>query len=67
MKDKNTIINEIMANAADIMEAKLDYIELVAKQFEDKGNAEQAARCRKDIPRIKAAVELMREYGGCWA
>lgn len=67
MKDKNTIINEIVGNAADVMAAKLDFNECVAEQMERKGNTDVASRLRAQNARIADAVALMREFGGCWA
>lgn len=66
MKCKNTIIAEMVLNAACVMEDKAEFLEILAEQYDDT-DAERAARIRKDIPRILEAVELIREFGGCWA
>ena len=67
MIDKNSILNRLVEDAASLMEAKAEYIELVAEQFDEKGDKERAATWREDIPKINAAVELMRERAGSWA
>ena len=67
MKCKNTILNELVANAAELMENHADYNEIVAEQFEEKGDMERVERLRRLNKRIAEAVELMREYAGCWA
>jgi hypothetical protein len=66
-KDKNTIINEMINNTADVMEAKADYNECVAEQMEQKGKVETAERLREMNKRIMGAVALIRENAGCWA
>jgi hypothetical protein len=67
MKDKSQIINEMVINAADVMEAKSEYLEMVAKQFDEQGCSERASFFRQDLPKIKEAVELIRKRAGCWA
>lgn len=66
-KDKNTIINQLVGNAADVMENKMDYNEIVAEMMDEKGDHACAKRLRDMNTNIAAAVELMRENGGCWA
>ena len=53
IRDKNTIINELVDSAADVMEAKAEYNKLVAEQFEKKGDMER--------------VQRLREWAGSWA
>ncbi len=67
IKDKNTIINEMVWNTADIMEANAKYHELVAEQYDSKGETGEAAYWRKDIKAMMQAVELIRKLAGCWA
>ena len=67
MKCKNRMINEIVENAAFIMEAHAQQLELIAEQMEAKGDAVRAASCRKDIPAITEAINIMRKLSGCWA
>lgn len=67
LKDKNRIINEMVINTSDVMEAKVKSMEMIAEQFEDKGDTESAAAWRKNIPAIRQAIAIMREYSGCWA
>ena len=66
-RDKNTIINELVDNAAEVMEAKAEYNELVAEQFEKKGDMERVQRLREINTRIADAVALMRDWAGSWA
>lgn len=66
-KGKDTIINEMVVNAADVMEAKAEYFEMVAAQFDEKGDTVTAAHWRRHIPGIVAAVALIRENAGCWS
>lgn len=56
----------MVANTADLMEAKAEELELIAQQFDAKGNAKGAKHWRKDIPRIAEAIKLIRERAGCW-
>jgi hypothetical protein len=67
MKYKCQIINEIVTNASDIMEAKAEEMECIAQQFDAKADTERAERLRKDVQEIGKAIELMRRFGGCWA
>ncbi len=67
MKDKYTIINEMVLNTAHVMESKADEKEIIAQQYEEDGNEIKAQLWREDIERIKDAVELIRKYAGCWA
>lgn len=67
MKDKNRIINEMVANTADVLEAKAEEVECIAEQYEAKGDIERATDWRKDLPAIRSAVEIMRLRAGCWA
>lgn len=64
---KNTILNTIVANAADIMESRVEMNELIIEQLEEKGGKEETVAKLKDLNRrATEAIELMREYGGCW-
>jgi len=66
-KDKDNIINEIVDNASIIMENKIELLELIAKQYEEKSDAERAEIWRQDIPDIKKAIDVMRRLSGTWA
>lgn len=65
--DKSTILNQIVSNAATLMEIKADSLQCIAEQYEEKGDLERAAMWREDIPAILAAVALMQKLSGCWA
>lgn len=66
-RSKDNIINLVVENAADIMEAKAEYNELVAEQLAANGKSETADRLRSQNKRIAEAVKLIRENAGCWA
>lgn len=66
MKDKNTIINHLVTHAADIMEAKADYLDDVASMFGAKGDTALAYRLQNQAWKTREAVEVMREHEGCW-
>lgn len=66
MKDKNTIINQMIMNAADVMEAKIEYNEIVVEMFEEKGDTERVKNLRDLNVRIAAAIATIRENDGCW-
>lgn len=65
MKCKNTIINEMVANTAHVLEAKMEFNELLIGQYGPE--APLVAKLKADNIRIANAVELMREQAGCWA
>ena len=65
-KDKNSIINQIVSNAADVMEAKAEEEEMIADLFEGKGDHERASKLRDRIKCTTEAVALMRANAGCW-
>lgn len=67
MKDKNTIINELVANAADTMAAKGDELLMMAQIYADQGRQEMSDAVRESAAPIFAAVELIRERSGSWA
>jgi len=66
LKSANTILNELVDSAADVMEAKIDHLEWLAHTFAAKDDNERLAKVRADLPAMKAAVEIMREYSGSW-
>jgi len=66
--DRTTILNHIVAHAADLMEAQKEYNELVIDQLVLKGkDSLTVAKLTEENRRIIDAVVLMRENGGCWA
>lgn len=68
MRDKDTIINQIVSDAARIMEMKVEFNESVINQMKhDPERRETAAELYETNKRIKEAIDLMREHGGCWA
>lgn len=67
MKGKDTIINEMVLNTACVMEAKVEYNELVAQQMEAKGDINTATNLRAYNKRIADAINVIRASEGCWA
>lgn len=67
MKTHSQIINDLVLAAADVMQAKADYLELVAKQFEDNGADLVANNWRHEIKRINTAISIIKQRAGCWA
>lgn len=65
--DKGTILNQVVAQAASLMEWKIDMLECIADQYEEKGDLVRAEKWREDIPAIRSAVEVMRKLAGGWA
>jgi hypothetical protein len=64
---KNRMINDMVMYSADIMESKSRELEMIAEQYEEKGDLTRAEEWRKDIQPIMQAVALIRSRGGCWA
>lgn len=68
MRDKNTIINRMVDDAAEVMEAKAEYDELVIGQLVgNPAKAETVAILRERVKKTREAVALMRDNAGCWA
>lgn len=68
MKDKNTILNEMMDNAAEIIEAKIDYILLVIQKINQRANmADIKAILEADVEKMRCARDIIVEYSGSWA
>ena len=70
MKDKNTIINEIVDNASEILEQKKEYNKIVIELLEEKkqtDNIHTINTLKEDNTKITEAIILMRKYSGCWA
>lgn len=69
-QDKNTIINHVVKHAADIMEAKAEFHEILAKVLRESGKPDEirsAGLLEAENEKTRAAVEHMRTCGGCWA
>ncbi len=67
-RDRITIVNEIVSMAADTMADKLESeLMIVEMRLEKYGDDDSVvARLRERIERTRAAIEVMREYEGCW-
>ena len=67
MKDKNTIVNEMVENTTDIMEEKAQFCQCVADQYVEKGDTIRAEHWSGEAQAIMEVVKFIRERGGCWA
>lgn len=59
------VLNEMVDNAAELMEEYIKSQELIASQFDNK-DPERAAIIRQDIPDIQTALAVMRKRSGNW-
>jgi hypothetical protein len=66
-KDKNTILNDLMDNAAELMAGKIQYTQIVLEQFQEKGDTERIATLTADIAEMTAAMKTITKRSGCWA
>lgn len=67
MKDKHTILNELVANAGEVMAAKAEYLDTVADQFKASGRTQEEAYWRRLAERARLGAEIIKEQAGCWA
>lgn len=67
MKDKNTIINDMVMAVADIMEAKAHENDCIIELLLETGVVDKFNRLREKNARIMEAIDLIRENEGCWA
>jgi hypothetical protein len=67
MKDKNTILNEMVEHAAGIMENKMDELTILVSIYREKGDEVRASHWEEEVRKIDECVVFMRERGGCWA
>lgn len=67
MKDKDTILNELMENAASLIEAKIEFTKIVRDQFIKKGDTTRTETLTRDIEEMTQAMNTIRVRGGCWA
>ncbi len=66
-RDKNTIINQMVSQVADVLEHKIANLRLTAEILTESGKHEQAATWLTDVPEIEAAMNLLRRREGSWA
>lgn len=66
-KCKNTILNEMVENTAEVMLGKIEYLEIVRDQFEKKDDKARVANLNADIAEMRAAVATIHKFSGCWA
>ena len=69
MKDKNTIINEMVQNASHIMQSKVKETEMIIQMLKDKGEGDghTVQKLESDNEKTKQAIKVMQDLGGCWA
>jgi hypothetical protein len=67
MKCKNTILNEMMANAAELIIAKIEYEEIVLEQLIEQGDKARVDRLQANIEEMTAAKDTIIKFSGCWA
>lgn len=67
MKDKSHILNDLMASAASLIEAKIEFTKIVRDQFIEKGNTTRTESLTKDIEEMTQAMNTIRKRLGCWA
>lgn len=67
MKDRNTILNDMVMQATDIMEMKIDYFLIMVEQYEFKGDPVRAAHYQNELDQTQEVVDFIRERVGCWA
>jgi hypothetical protein len=64
--DTGTRNDMIVTMAASIMESRMRQDEMIAEIMAQKGDTATAEILRNKAARIKAAIELIDEFGGCW-
>jgi hypothetical protein len=57
----------MMANAAELIIAKIEYEEIVLEQFIEKGDKARVDRILKNIEEMSAAKNTIIKFSGCWA
>lgn len=67
MKDKTRILNEMVEHAADIMELKMEYQQLMIEQYIEKGDIGRLEHWQNEHNKTEECVNFMRDRGGCWA
>jgi len=67
MKDKNRIINEMVASVADVLEAKAEELSILADIYTASGKTSEAWKTAGEIPEIRSAIKLLRSRAGTWA
>lgn len=63
-RDKITIINEMLANSADIMEAKAEELVSISEYYRDNCDFDRAFKINTEVTKIMEAVAVIRERLG---
>lgn len=66
-KGKDTILNEMMANAAEIIKGKVEFNNIVLEQFRTKGDDTRVKAIQVLNDEMTSAMETIQRYAGCWA
>ncbi|MBE8232321.1 MAG: hypothetical protein HAW67_01200 [Endozoicomonadaceae bacterium] len=67
IKCKNTILNELMDNAVELMAAKINYTQIVLEQFKEKNDTARVETLTTEIDEITLAINTIKKRSGCWA
>jgi hypothetical protein len=67
IKGINSIINDHMDNAAEVIAGKIEYKQIVLDQFEEKGDTARVAALKSDIEEMTLAMNVIKKHCGCWA
>ena len=67
IKDKNSILNDLMDNAVQLIAGKIQYTQVVLEQFEEKNDAERVKALNADIEEMTQAMNTIKKRSGCWA
>ena len=67
-KSKDTIINEMMLNCAEILKRKYNSQTLICELLEkDKKDLQTVKILKAENKRIKKAIQLIEKNAGCWS
>lgn len=67
IKCKNTILNELMDNAAELIKGKIQYTTIVLEQFEEKGDKLRVQSLQSEIEEMTLAMKVITKRSGSWA
>lgn len=67
IKCKNTILNELMDNAAELIAGQIQFTQLVLEQFQEKNDTARVEALTIDIKEMTQAMEAIQKRSGCWA
>lgn len=65
--DTGTMKNGIMVFAASLIDAKIKGDTMIVEMLEKKGDKATASRIKKNIERMKTALDVIDKNSGCWS